>query len=176
MREFIDIVEARDLSPLVRVLNKHLDDVSLAPEQWLVHFSSDAPDICANGFTRGVPLRHGDWTSASGRDYQGSGYNFAAAATDENALMFWAENAPAAVVFRAEGVRSYHYDGFYQIVFRGSEAKRPMYLIEWADDGPHSNVYEDATFAITAKDGQPLKTKLRGSLDEVLYYIEKGRV
>lgn len=159
------------LPDLIRALHRDgLKHIEQKPEQWLVHFSGYAEEISTHGFTQGTPLSHVGWKGAWGSG-NGPGFNFACAADDEQAIEFWSQHTPCAVVFRAEGVTCWHKDGFDQVIFWGPSAKRPMFVLETLDDGPWEMPADDATWAVKMVDGKPVDSFGTGDLWTLLNKI-----
>jgi hypothetical protein len=104
------------------------------PDQWMIHFTSNAADIERSGFLYGTPdidglaLTYGSVSSVPG-------YNFAMLADDEYALRTISEytfglDAREAVIFQSEAVEVSHYDDFAQGIFWGPSAAGPFIRIK----------------------------------------------
>lgn len=166
MRKWINLCESQPdrLDLLVSAIeqsgefhNKLTDVRKLIKPVWCAHFSYDAKEIAANGFTKGSPLDIPNWAATNGVDFENAGYNFAVDTRDENALSFWSSHAHEAVIFRAMGVRTFHYDDFHQVIFWGPDVIRPIYAIECCVDS-FVNA-EDEDWRITMKDNHRFNGK-----------------
>ena len=98
--------------------------------QWLIHFTDDAKGIAENGFIYGLDdyTRLGLTTMIHGTEKDLGGYNFAYLLSDFNYGLKsgWDKYryGDEFVVFRASGVRAWHYsDEEPQVIFFGDTAK-----------------------------------------------------
>lgn len=105
------------------------DNPQIIKNQWLVHLTEHAYDIFKHGFTRGVDEidKLGLTTHIGDIDKEYGGFNFAYTPED---FSKYSKNrhgykyGDKIVMFRASGVRVYHYsDGEYQTIFYGNTAK-----------------------------------------------------
>lgn len=107
----------------------------LVKNQWLIHFTDHADEVAKDGFTRGVDdmTKLGLTTCLSDFDKEYGGYDFSFLLTDfqkygsesrsggdRNEYKYGAE----AVIFRASGIKLYHYgDEEPQVIFYGNTAR-----------------------------------------------------
>lgn len=180
MRNWLTLFESIDrIEPLIARLHannetqinsaNYLTDIRPAPMKWLANFTYDAQSIATHGFTQGSPLDVPDWAYTNGVDFSEPGYNFSIDITDENDIDYWGVNAHEAVIFRAAGVATGHYDGFNQTIFWGEDAVRPFYVIKCVDDTMGSPADHD--FKIIQIDGTTVDG-FESPLYDVLDYIE----
>jgi hypothetical protein len=98
------------------------DNAKILKNQWLIHFTDDAIGIAKEGFKYGVYdiTKLGLTRHLSKYDKDISGYNFAFTTYDTLNKNYGKEF----VMFRASGLRLYHYnDEEYQVIFYGEQAK-----------------------------------------------------
>jgi 2'-5' RNA ligase/GNAT superfamily N-acetyltransferase len=106
----------------------HMSYEGMVKNQWLLHKTDNPDSICQSGFTYGMGdlsrLGLTTWFNNDGMDKQEGGYNFAFLAQDSKAMRYAEDRyGREAVIFRASGVKVYHYgDEETQVIFRGSEA------------------------------------------------------
>ena len=171
MRDFMNIVEnVGTIDALAKRLRKDFQNVQIIPEQWLIHFSPDAEAISRQGFTKGTPLDHDNWKGTWGRSHNGPGFNFAVQLSDDESMEYWASHCPLAVVFRAQGVKCWHKDGFDQVIFEGSSVHGDMYFITTDD---HGMDIDDMEFKIAGKSGVKIDGP-EGSLWDIAAAIRGG--
>lgn len=103
---------------------------SLVKNQWLIHFTQDADGIASQGFTQGIDdmSKLGLTTHLDDFEKQFGGYNFAYTLDDyeryakANSRTF--KYGEEAVIFRASGIKAWHYaDQEPQVIFYGNTAK-----------------------------------------------------
>ena len=143
LRRYIQIVENAQegvsgdhLRQLAAAFERHwMKDISIVRNEWLIHFTyqDSAQGIGQDGFTQGSPL-DSNLEFTSGNDYDEPGVNFAYDTATEYELLnvtsfTMGAAAEGAVVFRADGVRMLHPDGFHQVAFWASDIHRPIYAI-----------------------------------------------
>jgi hypothetical protein len=111
-----------------------MDYYGVVKNDWLIHFSSDAWEIASDGFKYGIPdLENLGLTVHLPREMKEvGGYNFAFDTSDLR-YAFGKGGVPkygsGAVMFRASGIKVYHYsDEEYQVVFAGESAKDFVYI------------------------------------------------
>lgn len=138
MRALMGIVEGENPLSLLRKRLRTFDIEVLGQvpaSTWLIHFSPHAAEIAKTGFRIGTPL-DGDWHYTSSKRSNAPGYNFALP-LDEYAVAEAASMdfiAPSAVLFRAAGLLTRHYDSFSQVIFWGPAAKPPFVVMTASDD------------------------------------------
>jgi hypothetical protein len=110
------------------------DRPTIVKNQWLIHFTNEADDIAMNGFKYGVDeiTKLGLTTYLSQIDKEYGGFNFAYLLSDFNRYGkagFGSRGGEykygkEAVIFRASGIKTYHYgDEEPQVIFYGNTAK-----------------------------------------------------
>lgn len=104
---------------------------ALIKNQWLIHFTNNADDIAAQGFTKGVDdmTKLGLTTHLGEFDKKYGGYNFAYTLSDFDRYgrggRAWSSYnyGDEAVIFRASGLKLWHYgDEEPQVLFYGKTA------------------------------------------------------
>ena len=120
-----------------------MENPSYVNNEWLIHFSDNAYDIAINGFKYGTPEYEEIAYSGAGdiKNKYGEGYDFAYLLDEfgnyyrsDRAYEYKPKYGSEAVIFRANGIRLYHYgDGEYQVIFWGPSAKDLIY-IEYDDE------------------------------------------
>lgn len=151
------------------LVNKLGDIEKVTQPVWCVHFSYDALDIARNGFTKGSPLGT-NWHATNGMNFNDAGYNFAVNANDENAINFWGSHSHEAVVFKATGVQSFHYDDFNQMTFWHGDVIRPIYSIECVAES--FMIAEEQDYRLTSINGSPPTQEIVMPLFDMLTWIE----
>lgn len=112
------------------------DQAEIIKNQWLVHFTSDADGIAKQGFRYGVDEidKLGLTVFYSEFDKKYGGYNFAYTLDDYKKYSKVGSRykyGEEVVVFRASGVRVWHYtDEEYQTIFYGNTAKNIIPITE----------------------------------------------
>lgn len=106
------------------------NDAKIVKNQWLIHFTNNADGIASYGFKYGVDdmTKLGLTTSLGEYDKKYGGYNFAYTLYDfdryGNARWNGYKYGNEAVIFRASGIKVWHYgDEEPQVIFYGNTAK-----------------------------------------------------
>lgn len=102
----------------------HMSYEGIVKNQWLIHKTNDPEGICSSGFTIGMhDLSRLGLTTYFKDSGKMGGYNFAFLASDAGRYADNDRYGKHAVMFRASGIKVYHYaDEEYQIIFKGSDA------------------------------------------------------
>jgi hypothetical protein len=106
----------------------HMDYEGIVKNDWLIHFTNNIWDIINEGFTKGVadPEYVALTTHLPPSMKEMGGYNFAFDLSNlRSAFGRWGPKyGKEAVMFRASGIRVYHYgDQEHQVIFLGESAR-----------------------------------------------------
>ena len=182
--------------PVYAPLFLHASYEGLVKNQWLIHFTDDAFSISSKGFTRGVDnMAHlGLTTNFSENVKKNGGYNFAYLLNDFERYAFEGRGGgrprygSECVIFRASGVKIYHYgDNEPQVIFWGKDARdiipitrdgndewvlptddhgKPVYKNEDLDNVVNwvvNNFEQYRSVLLTNKDGKPKPPKAKAA-------------
>jgi hypothetical protein len=145
------------------------DEVEIIKNQWLIHFTNDADSVAKEGFKYGVSDmdKLGLTTSLSDFYKKYGGYNFAFLLSDYKKYSVRSyvhgggyKYGSEAVIFRASGLKVYHYgDEEHQVIFYGNTAKNIIPIVKG----------EITKYALYSKDNRLLYEN--DNLDKIVSWI-----
>jgi hypothetical protein len=180
MRNLINIVESAALNELKAAFEKwSMEKCTIVHNRQLIHFTTKegALAISREGFRFGSPIT-APLHLTYGSDYNTAGINFGFDVADDYSIMTLSETTmsmmtEAAVVFQADGVEMYHYDGWNQVAFWGDGARGPFFVLDLVYDDDDLDEYDgdlephERVWKLVARNGTKIDGHT-GTLFEVL--------
>lgn len=150
-----------------------LEKARIPRQTWLIHFSDQASDISAEGFTKGVSdmeqIALTTWLHDNTKKYGGYNFGFIAGGRDSRNAAREGKYGKYAVMFQSSGLEIYHYgDEEHQVIFWG-KAIDPQTIVELGRDGNEWMVIPRYKSSMSQK-GRDVA--YRGTFEDVVNWVE----